>query len=183
MALGLNSRNAGLCILPRDLPGHLGATAAGTATSSRRPVLPASHPNRGEGKRGPEVLVTGPAGHGGVGVGAAGSTAPVLSLQPELESTAVPPEGRAPKPNTDGTAGVTAWAPSLGSDEALSFWLGGWGEVHTHVQGPTCCGDKREVTQLHTALGLNTQRASKQAGQGDPTPGQLQSCWSPPTGQ
>lgn len=106
VALGLNSRNAGLCILPRDLPGHLGATAAGTATSSRRPVLPASHPNRGEGKRGPEVLGTGPAGHGG---GAAGSTAPVLSLQPELESTAVPPEGQAPKPNTDGTAGVTAW--------------------------------------------------------------------------
>lgn len=42
--------------------------------------------------------------------------------------------------------------------------------MHIHAQGPTCCGDEQEVTLLHPALGLNTQWAGKQAGQGDPTP-------------
>lgn len=104
------------------LPATLSPTAAGTAAPAgwQSFFLPTSRPNPG-GRQ----LGTGLAGCGGV---AAGATAPVLSLRPELESTGVPPEGGAPKQDQRGQHQSVLGPPelhqvtSLGSEECLSFW-------------------------------------------------------------
>lgn len=122
LPFGIQVRMLGSESCRGTLLGRLSPTAAGPVTPAGRHSFfrPAFHAQPREKAAG-----TGLAGHGGVAAGS--STAPVLSLQHELQSTEVPPEGGTPKQDPGGQQGSVLGpaelhqAPTLESKECLSF--------------------------------------------------------------